>query len=90
MNNNNRIEFDVEGFPVSANLHPEYSWKRPTKTRVYVGGEDAGDIFGRVEAIPREHVIATVDEHKNWANAEEYIQALEARPLGPNQIYPAI
>jgi N-acyl-D-aspartate/D-glutamate deacylase len=51
---------------------------------VYVGGEDAGDIFGRVEAIPREHVIAAVDEHKTWTNAEEYIQALEARPLGPN------
>jgi N-acyl-D-aspartate/D-glutamate deacylase len=51
---------------------------------VHVGGEDAGDIFGRVEAIPREHVIGAVDEHKTWTNCEEYIQALEARPLGPN------
>jgi N-acyl-D-aspartate/D-glutamate deacylase len=51
---------------------------------VHVDGEDAGDIFGRVEAIPREHVIAAIDDHKSWANAEEYIQALEARPLGPN------
>ena len=51
---------------------------------VYVDGEDAGDIFGRVEAIPRDHVIAAVDQHKTWTNAEEYIQALEARPLGPN------
>jgi len=51
---------------------------------IYVDGEDAGDIFGRVEAIPREHVIAAVDEHKTWTNAEEYIQALDARPLGPN------
>src|SRR6185437_13418167 len=25
-----------------------------------------------------------IDEHKSWTNAEEYIQALEARPLGPN------
>jgi N-acyl-D-aspartate/D-glutamate deacylase len=25
---------------------------------VYVGGVDAGDLFGRVEAIPRDHVIA--------------------------------
>lgn len=51
---------------------------------VYVDGQDAGDLFARVEAIPREHVIGTVDQHKNWSNAEEYIAALEARPLGPN------
>lgn len=51
---------------------------------VYVDAEDAGDIFGRVEAIPREHVIAAVNTHKTWSNGEEYIAALEARPLGPN------
>src|SRR6476660_10061028 len=51
---------------------------------VHVDGVDAGDIFGRVEAIPREHVIGAVDEHKTWTHCEEYIAALEARPLGPN------
>ena len=51
---------------------------------VHVGGEDAGDLFGRVEAIPREHVIAAVDNAKNWNTAREYIAALESRPLGPN------
>jgi N-acyl-D-aspartate/D-glutamate deacylase len=51
---------------------------------VHVDGDDAGDLFGRVEAIPREHVIDTVDQHKTWSNCEEYIAALEARPLGPN------
>jgi N-acyl-D-aspartate/D-glutamate deacylase len=51
---------------------------------VHVDSVDAGDLFGRVEAIPREHVIAAVDKHKNWSNAEEYIQAIEARPIGPN------
>jgi N-acyl-D-aspartate/D-glutamate deacylase len=51
---------------------------------IHIDGVDAGDIFGRVEAIPREHVISAVNEHKTWTNAEEYIQALEARPLGPN------
>jgi N-acyl-D-aspartate/D-glutamate deacylase len=51
---------------------------------IHVDGVDAGDIFGRVEAIPREHVISAIDEHKTWTNAEEYIAALEARPLGPN------
>ncbi|UXA10951.1 amidohydrolase family protein [Mycobacterium sp. SMC-8] len=51
---------------------------------VYVDGVDAGDIFGRVEAIPREHVIDAVDRNKNWSSGEEYIAALESRPLGPN------
>ena len=51
---------------------------------VHVDGVDAGDLFGRVEAIPRDYVIAAVDEHKNWGGAEEYVQALEDRPLGPN------
>jgi N-acyl-D-aspartate/D-glutamate deacylase len=51
---------------------------------VHVGGVDAGDLFGRVEAIPREHVISAVDAAKNWTNATEYIAALESRPLGPN------
>ncbi|VEG55323.1 N-acyl-D-aspartate/D-glutamate deacylase [Mycolicibacterium aurum] len=51
---------------------------------IYVDPVDAGDIFGRVEAIPRHHVIDAVDRHKTWSNGEEYIEALEARPLGPN------
>ncbi len=51
---------------------------------VHVGGTDAGDLFGRVEAIPREHVIDTVDNAKTWTSAHQYIAALEARPLGPN------
>lgn len=51
---------------------------------VHVDGVDAGDLFGRVEAIPRDHVIAAVDQHKTWSTAEEYVRAVEARPLGPN------
>lgn len=51
---------------------------------LHVGGVDAGDLFGRVEAIPRDHVITAIDQHKNWSSAEEYIHAIEARPLGPN------
>ena len=51
---------------------------------VHVDGQDAGDLFARVEALPREHVISTVEEHKTWSSCEEYIAALEARPLGPN------
>ena len=51
---------------------------------VHVDGPDAGDLFARVEAIPREHVIGTVDQRKTWSDCEEYIAALESRPLGPN------
>ncbi|HME47242.1 N-acyl-D-amino-acid deacylase family protein [Mycobacterium sp.] len=51
---------------------------------VHVGGVDAGDLFGRVEAIPREQVISAVDGHKAWSTCEEYIGALESLPLGPN------
>jgi N-acyl-D-aspartate/D-glutamate deacylase len=51
---------------------------------VHVDGTQAGDLFGRVEAIPREHVMAAVDEHKTWQTCDEYVDALEALPLGPN------
>ena len=51
---------------------------------IHVGGVDAGDLFGRVEAIPREHVIAAINDTKDWNTAEQYVLALENRPLGPN------
>ncbi|WP_051552270.1 N-acyl-D-amino-acid deacylase family protein [Nocardioides sp. URHA0020] len=51
---------------------------------VHVGGVDAGDLFGRVEAIPRQHVIRAVDAHQSWSSAEQYVDALESLPLGPN------
>jgi N-acyl-D-aspartate/D-glutamate deacylase len=51
---------------------------------VHVGAEEAGDLFGRVEAIPRDHVIKSLDAHKTWNNAEDYVAAIEDRPLGPN------
>ena len=51
---------------------------------VHVGAVDAGDLFGRVEAIPRAHVIRAIEEHGTWTNAREYVAALESRPLGPN------
>jgi N-acyl-D-aspartate/D-glutamate deacylase len=51
---------------------------------IHVDGVDAGDLFGRVEAIPREHVVGAVDRHKTWTTCDEYVDALEARPLGPN------
>lgn len=51
---------------------------------VHVGPVDAGDLFGRVEAIPRDEVIAAVQQHQTWTTAHEYVAALEDRPLGPN------
>lgn len=51
---------------------------------VHVGASDAGDLFARVEAIPRKHVVAAVDEHKTWRSAHEYAAALDRLPLGPN------
>jgi N-acyl-D-aspartate/D-glutamate deacylase len=51
---------------------------------VHVGSVDAGDLFGRVEAIPRDYVIAAIDQHKDWSSADEYVRAVESRPLGPN------
>ncbi|WP_319452329.1 MULTISPECIES: N-acyl-D-amino-acid deacylase family protein [unclassified Mycobacterium] len=51
---------------------------------IHVDGTEAGDLFGRVEAIPRDHVIAAVDANKTWTTCDQYVDALEARPLGPN------
>jgi N-acyl-D-aspartate/D-glutamate deacylase len=51
---------------------------------IHVDAEEAGDLFGRVEAIPRDHVIKSIGAHKTWSNSEEYIAAIEDRPLGPN------
>ncbi|WP_410870276.1 N-acyl-D-amino-acid deacylase family protein [Nocardia sp. A7] len=51
---------------------------------VHVDGEVAGDLFGRVEAIPRRHVVRAIEENKSWHSAAEYAEALDALPLGPN------
>ncbi len=51
---------------------------------VHVDPVDAGDLFGRVEAIPRQHVIEHVEAAKGWASAHDYVAALESLPLGPN------
>jgi N-acyl-D-aspartate/D-glutamate deacylase len=54
---------------------------------VHVDPTTAGDLFGRVEAIPRRHVIDALEEARDkggWRDAFEYVDALEALPLGPN------
>ncbi len=51
---------------------------------VHVDPVTAGDIFGRVEAIPRHFVIEALERAKTWTTAAEYVDALESLPLGPN------
>jgi len=51
---------------------------------VHVDAVDAGDLFGRVEAIPRRHVIEHVEAAKDWSSAADYVAALERLPIGPN------
>lgn len=51
---------------------------------IHAGPSDAGDLFGRVEAIPRKFVVNTLDKVQTWTSAREYVAALEALPLGPN------
>ncbi|WIC89472.1 hypothetical protein SEA_BAJUNIPER_49 [Microbacterium phage BAjuniper] len=51
-NNTNRVHLEAEGFTVQVVLHPLYSYKRPTKARVYVGGEEDVD-FSEAYAMQR-------------------------------------
>ena len=51
---------------------------------VHVEPVDAGDLFGRVEAIPRLQVIDAVQRHRTWHDPASYVAALESLPLGPH------
>ena len=55
---------------------------------LHVDPTTAGDLFGRVEAIPRRHVIGALEEAQQrtggWRDAKEYVDFLESLPLGPN------
>lgn len=51
---------------------------------VYADTEDAADLFSRVEAVPRKFVLGALENAKTWSTAAEYIEAIDALPLGPN------
>lgn len=51
---------------------------------VHATPQDAGDLFGRVEAIPRPYVVGALEDLKTWTTAGEYAAVLEQLPLGPN------
>ena len=54
---------------------------------VYANSDDAADLFSRVEAVPREFVVGaleTAKTEKAWSTAAEYVEMINALPLGPN------
>jgi len=51
---------------------------------VYASSEDVADLFSRVEAVPREYVYGALNSNRTWSTAAEYIDAIDALPLGPN------
>lgn len=51
---------------------------------VFVPPVDAADLFSRVEALPREHVLSALEKSKTWTGPRDYIDALNKLPLGPN------
>lgn len=51
---------------------------------VYAQPQDAADLFSRVEAVPRKHVIAALEDFQDWTDPEGYIKRLDSLPLGPN------
>lgn len=51
---------------------------------LYASAEDCADLFSRVEAVPRPHVLSALERHQTWSTAAEYVSTLDALPLGPN------
>lgn len=48
--------------------------------------EDASDIFTRVETVPREKVLPILQQYKTWQRPKEWVEFLNAHPIGPNVI----
>lgn len=51
---------------------------------VLVEPEDAGDLFARVEALPRPFVVDTLEKWRTWSGPRDYLEALDKLVLGPN------
>ncbi|MBV9723265.1 MAG: amidohydrolase family protein [Mycobacterium sp.] len=51
---------------------------------VYAHPADAADLFSRVEAVPRNFVLAALEANKTWSTPAGYIDAIDSLPLGPN------
>jgi N-acyl-D-glutamate deacylase len=46
--------------------------------------EDCSDLFTRVEAVPRTHVLPLLERLKRWNTPREYVDFLSRHPLGAN------
>lgn len=51
---------------------------------VYATPDDAADLFSRVEAVPRKHVLRALTESPAWDDPEGYVKVIDSLPLGPN------
>ncbi|MEV7398293.1 amidohydrolase family protein [Aeromicrobium sp. NPDC092404] len=51
---------------------------------VYSTPLDIADLFSRVEALPRTHVLGALEEAKTWSTPQGWVDALEQLPLGPH------
>ncbi|CAM3169624.1 amidohydrolase family protein [Nocardioides dubius] len=51
---------------------------------VYAEALDVADLFSRVEALPREAVLAALREKKTWSTPGDWAKALDELALGPN------
>jgi N-acyl-D-aspartate/D-glutamate deacylase len=51
---------------------------------VYATPLDTADLFSRVEALPRTHVLAALEQNKTWSTPQEWVEAVETLALGPN------
>lgn len=51
---------------------------------VHSNALDCADLFSRVEALPREHMLSALSAIKTWHSAADYVRHLESLPLGPN------
>lgn len=51
---------------------------------VYSGTVDVADLFSRVEALPRDAVLAALEQKKTWSDPAAWRRAVEDLPLGPN------
>ena len=45
---------------------------------------DVADMFSRVEALPRAHVLTALETAQTWRTPAEYVDAIEKLPLGLN------
>nr|MCW2727205.1 hypothetical protein [Aeromicrobium sp.] len=51
---------------------------------VYSSPLDIADLFSRVEALPRPHVLGALEDAKTWSTPQGWVDALEQLPLGPH------